>query len=68
MDQQEIVKDHNRVQAFVRGVRNGPALHALRQLLASKDPARTVVHAHQWSKALSPVVLAETSTAASGWP
>ena len=60
LDQQEIVKDPNRRQAFIRGVKNGPAQQALRRLLAGKDPARTVVHAHQWSKALSPAVLAET--------
>ena len=60
LDQQEIVADPNRLRAFARGVKNRPALSALRRLLATKDPARTVVHAHQWSKALSPAVLAET--------
>ena len=60
LDQQEIVQDPRRARAFLRGVRNDPARRALRRLLAGKDPARTVVHAHQWSKALSPVVLAET--------
>ena len=60
LDQQEIVADPNRLRALARGVKNRPALRALRQLLDDKDPARTVVHAHQWSKALSPAVLAET--------
>ena len=60
LEQEEIVRNPRRMQAFLRGVRNVPALRALRALLARKDPARTVVHAHQWSKALSPAVLAET--------
>ncbi len=60
LEQQEIVKDPRRLRAFLRGVKNAPAQGALRTLLAGKNPARTVVHAHQWSKALSPAVLAET--------
>ncbi len=60
LDQQEIVKDPARARAFVRGVNNGPARQALRRLLDGKNPARTVVHAHQWTKGLSPAVLAET--------
>ncbi len=64
--QAEIVKDPQRLRAFMRGVNNRPAVRALRQLLAGKDPARTVVHAHQWSKALSPAVLAAAMDA--GFP
>ena len=60
LEQEEIVKNPRRMQAFLRGVKNVAASRALRGLLARKDPARTVVHAHQWSKALSPAVLAET--------
>ncbi len=60
LKQDEIVKDPRRVRAFLRGVKNVPALRALRALLSKKDPARTIVHAHQWSKALSPAVLAAT--------
>ncbi len=58
LEQEEIVKDPRRVRAFLRGVNNRPAVRALRALLAGKHPARTLVHAHQWSKALSPAVLA----------
>ena len=58
LEQQEIVRDPQRLRAFLRGINNRPAVEALRRLLAGKDPARTVVHAHQWSKALSPAVLA----------
>ena len=60
LEQKEIVRDPRRLRAFLRGVNNVAASRALRTLLATKDPARTVVHAHQWSKALSPAVLAET--------
>ncbi len=59
LGQEEIVRDPRLLRAFARGVKNGPAQRALRTLLAGKDPARTVVHAHQWTKALSPAVLAE---------
>ena len=58
LEQEEIVKDPRRGRAFLRGIKNAPALRALRALLSEKDRARTVVHAHQWSKALSPAVLA----------
>ena len=60
LEQEEIVRDPHRLRAFLRGANNVPASRALRTLLAAKDPARTVVHAHQWSKALPPAVLAET--------
>ena len=46
------------LRAFLRGVNNVPASHALRALPGRKNPARTVVHAHQWSNVLSPAVLA----------
>lgn len=66
LEQEEIVKDPRRVRAFLRGVNNRPAVHTLQSLLTGKDPARTVVHAHQWSKALSPAVLAAVMDA--GFP
>jgi len=55
--QPEIVKDPNRARAAWSGLHNTRAMHALRQLLATKDPQRTVVHAHTWMKALSPAAL-----------
>lgn len=57
LDQAEIAKDGNRLRAFASGLRNADAVAALRQLLAGKDPERTVVHAHTWMKALSPCAL-----------
>ena len=56
LDQEEIVRDPNRVRALLRGAWNGPAARILRDVLRTRDPARTVVHAHLWMKALSPAV------------
>ncbi len=61
LEQAEIAKNSNRVQAFVGGWRNAEAVRRLRALLAQKSPSRTVVHAHTWMKALSPFAL-ETVT------
>lgn len=61
LGQPEIGKDPNRVRAFADGWRNGRAVRALQALLAGKSPAHTVVHAHTWTKALSPFAL-ETVT------
>ena len=56
LDQEEIVRDPNRLRALVRGAWNRPAARALAALLRTRDPARTLVHAHLWMKALSPAV------------
>jgi glycosyltransferase involved in cell wall biosynthesis len=58
LGQAEIARNPRRLEAFRDGWRNGQAVHALRNLLATRSPARTVVHAHGWTKALSPCVLA----------
>jgi glycosyltransferase involved in cell wall biosynthesis len=57
LEQQEIALNPNRWQAFVEGWRNARAVKALRTLLAGKSPTRTIVHAHGWTKALSPFAL-----------
>jgi glycosyltransferase involved in cell wall biosynthesis len=57
LGQPEIVKNPSRVQAFVSGWRNTRALRALREVLSTKSPRKTVIHAHTWSQALSPFVL-----------
>lgn len=44
--------------AAVQGVWNGAARRALAAVLADLPPASTIVHFHQWTKALSPSVLA----------
>ena len=56
--QREIADDPNRFRAFIQGIWNGPAAMTLAKLLATKDPTRTIVHAHVWMRALSPAVLA----------
>lgn len=56
LDQKEILHDGNRLRALTRGAWNQTALPALRELLRTRNPARTVVHAHMWTKALSPSV------------
>jgi glycosyltransferase involved in cell wall biosynthesis len=58
LDQEEIAKNPNRLQAIGGGWRNARAVQALRALLATKSPERTIVHAHGWTKALSPFALA----------
>lgn len=57
LGQQEIAKDPNRVRAFIGGWRNDQAVRALRAHLAGRSPAHTIVHAHTWTKALSPFAL-----------
>ncbi len=58
LGQEEIVNDPNRLRALTQGAWNRPAARAFDELLRTKDPARTVVHAHLWMKALSPSVFA----------
>jgi len=62
LGQWELAKNPRRLQAAFSGLRNGGAVRALRRLLSGRDPARTLVHAHTWMKALSPAAL-ETVTA-----
>jgi glycosyltransferase involved in cell wall biosynthesis len=45
------------VAAAVQGIWNRGAARAFRHLLRRADPACTVIHFHQWAKALSPSVL-----------
>lgn len=56
LDQEEIVRDPNRLRALTRGAWNRPAARALDRFLGTRDPATTIVHAHLWMKALSPSV------------
>ena len=56
--QHEIIDDPNRFRAFVQGIWNRKAVAELAKLLSTKDPTRTIVHAHLWMRALSPAVLA----------
>lgn len=47
----------NPLAAAAQGIWNGRALHALMRVLAPLPCEQTIVHLHQWSKALSPSVL-----------
>ena len=53
LGQQDILSDSNRARAMVRGLWNTKAARTLKALLHRRDPARTIVHVHGWSKALS---------------
>jgi glycosyltransferase involved in cell wall biosynthesis len=55
--QQEILADPNRFRAAVQGIWNWRAARALAARLDAMDPARTVVHVHGWTKALSSSVI-----------
>ena len=66
LDQPEIGRDPNRARAMAQGLRNGPAVKRLTELLAGKDPAETIVHLHTWTKALSP--FAAVLAAQKGFP
>lgn len=58
LEQEEISKDPNRLRAVAKGLHNVSAARALRRELAGQDRARTVVHVHTYTKALSSSVIA----------
>jgi glycosyltransferase involved in cell wall biosynthesis len=53
LDQYDILSDTNRLHAITTGIWNYNAGKRLSQLLSSLSPDETVVHAHQWNKALT---------------
>lgn len=55
--QEEIRTDSNRIRAILQGMWNFKAARMLRALLRDLDPARTVVHLHSWTQALSSSVV-----------
>jgi glycosyltransferase involved in cell wall biosynthesis len=56
LEQHEIIDDPSRVRAFKNGLWNTSAKDALGELLSKYSPDDTIVHFHQWTKALSPSV------------
>jgi glycosyltransferase involved in cell wall biosynthesis len=52
-EQHDILSDPDRRRAAVKGIWNRNAARMMGSLLASLPPARTVVHVHGWTKALS---------------
>ncbi|MGH7130031.1 MAG: glycosyltransferase, partial [Planctomycetaceae bacterium] len=48
----------NRLTAAARGVWNLEAARKMDNLLRAENPAETIIHVHQWTKAFSPSVIA----------
>ena len=53
----DIWTDRNPLRAAVQGIWNQPAASRLAAVLAALDERDTIVHFHQWTKALSPSVI-----------
>lgn len=53
----EDVWHQSAIAGAVTGIFNRRAAQALKRLLAAADPRHTIIHFHQWTKALSPAVL-----------
>ncbi|SFN59161.1 Glycosyl transferases group 1 [Thioclava dalianensis] len=56
LDQPDLLEDPARGRAAWRGLWNGEAARRLSAVLANLDPARTALHAHSFSRALSPAL------------
>jgi glycosyltransferase involved in cell wall biosynthesis len=56
LDEPDVLDDPNRLRAMGRGIWNRGAARALREVLAPLDPKRTAIHAHSFSRALSPAL------------
>ncbi len=54
---EDVWEARNGVNAAVRGIWNERARRELTRILHDRDPESTIVHAHQWTKSLSPSVL-----------
>jgi glycosyltransferase involved in cell wall biosynthesis len=53
LNQHDILSDPNRLRAATKGIWNNEAAQALSGKLQTLDPARTIVHVHGWTKALT---------------
>lgn len=56
LDQPDVMSASSLTRFGAQWLWNAPAARALAKLLATCDPAETVVHVHGWSKALSPSI------------
>ncbi|ALG91046.1 MULTISPECIES: glycosyltransferase family 4 protein [Actibacterium] len=56
LNEPDVLDDPNRLRAMRRGIWNVGAARALRATLAPLDPVRTAIHAHSFSRALSPAL------------
>jgi hypothetical protein len=57
LDQHDLLSHPSRLAAARQGWWNAPAARAMSALLATLDPAATVVHLHSWTKVLSSSVV-----------
>jgi len=63
----DVWQEPNPVKAALRGIWNAQAGAALADLLAGFSPRDTVVHIHQFSRAMSPSVLAAAARSGMPW-
>jgi glycosyltransferase involved in cell wall biosynthesis len=56
LDQRDVLDEPDRARALRQGLWNWRAARRLQELLGGCDPYTTIVHFHQWTKALSPSV------------
>ncbi|WP_133770103.1 glycosyltransferase family 4 protein [Enterovirga rhinocerotis] len=56
LGQDDVNSQKNPLAFAVQVIWNAPARRALDKLLATLDPARSIVHVHGWAKALSPSI------------
>lgn len=52
-NQNEALKEKNRVKGIINGIYNFKAKRALKKLLEQLSPENTIIHVHGWTKALS---------------
>ena len=64
LGQADVWTERNPLRAAARGIWNGAAARRLCVLLASFDPRDTIVHFHQWTKALSPSMIGAAAASA----
>lgn len=62
LGQYDILHDPNRFRAIIQGLYNKKAKSEFETLLKMYDPSNTIVHFHEWSKVLSPVILDMATT------
>ena len=64
LGQADVWAERNPLRAAARGIWNRVAARRLGDLFASFDPRDTVVHFHQWTKALSPSAIGAAAASA----
>lgn len=53
LNQEEAIKDNNKLRGIIRGVYNQSAKKEMENFLINYNPDNTVIHMHGWSKVLS---------------